>query len=243
MLSQEKISDCEIQIYPGPGAKRDQSGPLVFPGLPSSMVVSIISPSNQIGRQVGELVTKSLGGTLIDCGKLYGSLALACNEAGINCEDLDAMAKFCSRSRLDVWVRQQGDTPEEASFFANYNIYNQVELDSVSEQARKFSHYMAVPKDILGFLVQETRENRRLVVLGRDIPPAVRRSTPFDFFLTAAQDMLDESPTTLYSVPKWMNRFPPVGAREVDSRSSSPAKVCEMILLELHAICLGERKT
>src|SRR5229473_2223604 len=96
--------------------------------LPPEMVVAIDGVSTITRKPVGELVAQALGAVLVDSGRFYRSLTKSCQEAGINLEDFWGVAAYCRKARLDVWVRREGGSVEEALVFVNGDLFDNDEL-------------------------------------------------------------------------------------------------------------------
>src|SRR5204862_7993045 len=90
-----------------------------FPELPAKMVVAI-DGWEQTGKNTsGELVAEHLGAGLVDSGRFYRAMTMACLDSKVNLSDSAAVAAWCKDVALDVRLAREGGGVEEAQVAVN----------------------------------------------------------------------------------------------------------------------------
>src|SRR5690348_4951975 len=72
---------------------RPRDGP-PFPDLGEKMVIAIDGWAQTGKNTVGSLVAEYLGGVLVDSGRFYRALTLACLQAGVDFRNLEAVTAW-----------------------------------------------------------------------------------------------------------------------------------------------------
>ena len=231
---QENAEDNGLPRQQGSQSKLD------LQSLPPGMVVTIDGISSITRRPIGELIAQALGAALADSGRFYRSLTMSCLEAGVDLEDSEAVGNYCSTARLNVWLRREGSSVEEACLFVNGDLFNNDELASVHADIPKVA-FTPQARDQVQRVLRNLEGPKRVVVLGRDIGARVFPGTPFKFFVTAPagatpQLSSQDNEATLdfsYRSANRNNTIQPSGSVLIDGGALSAAQACERILREL----------
>lgn len=162
-----------------------------FPELPAKMIIAIDGWAQSGKNTAGELVAKHLGGVLVDSGRFYRALTMACIQADVNFSERDEVAAWCTRVSLDVRLANEGGTAEEAQVAVNGRWFTKEELKQVGLQT---SLIAAIPevRAMVNTTLRLCECYGRVVMLGRDIAGVVFPDTPYKFFLDATEEVREQ---------------------------------------------------
>jgi cytidylate kinase len=179
-INEDKPGECSLPKRTDP-----------FPELPAKMIIAIDGWAQSGKNTAGELVAKHLGGVLVDSGRFYRAMTMACLQADVDFGNRDKVAAWSKRVALDVRLANEGGMAEEAQVAINGRWFTKDELKQVGLQT---SLMAAIPE--VRALVNTTLRlcdcYGRVVVLGRDISGVVFPDTPYKFFLDATEEIREK---------------------------------------------------
>jgi cytidylate kinase len=149
------------------------------------VIVAIDGPSASGKSTVARMLARHLGLPLVDSGLMYRAITVLANEAGIDPEDVDALADLARRTTAEV-----NTSPEEKAPW-------QVKVDGRDLTADVFDAAIApalvrvsqVP-EVRSELVRQQRRFRDggVVMVGRDIGTVVFPDADLKLFVTASEE-------------------------------------------------------
>lgn len=152
--------------------------------LPKKMLVAIDGRAQSGKNTVGALVAEELDAVLVDSGRFYRALTLACLETGMNLGAQSDVTRFCCSALIEVRFGKESGSVDEAQVAINGRWFTKEELNLVGVEVCEISKLKLVRARInetLRFCADEGR----VVMLGRDIASTVFPATRFAFFLDA----------------------------------------------------------
>ncbi len=142
-------------------------------------VICIDGPTASGKGTLATEVARRLGYHLLDSGALYRATALAAQDAGIDLDDEQALARLAA----ELPVRFQ----EQRIFLAGRDITDPLRLESTGGMASRVSRHPAV-RQALHALQLSFRRLPGLVADGRDMGTVVFPDAPLKVFLTASAE-------------------------------------------------------
>ena len=177
---------------PSPSSHSGAPGTWPDVGKLSQFLVIAIDGWAQTGKNsAGELVAAAIGGVVVDSGRFYRALTSACLAARIDLNDPAALATFCRAATLEYRFARDGGRVEETLVWVNGVLYTKQELNLVGAQTTKVAGVGEV-REKVNQALRDCARFGRVVMLGRDIGSAVFPETPFKFFLSAPEHVLEE---------------------------------------------------
>jgi len=217
-----------------------QNRALPFPDLAAKMLIAIDGWSQSGKNTTGALVAEYLGGVLVDSGRFYRAITLACLNAGVDIFDREAVTAWCKSAIIDTRLTQEGENVEEAQVSVNGQWYSKEALKNLGLQVSAIS---AIPevREIVNARLRACQAFGRVVMLGRDIGAKVFHSTPYKFFLDATEEVREQrhlkSTGSVGAIKRDIYDAHNVLFTEstvmIDTSRLEPAKVSGIILVEV----------
>lgn len=147
-------------------------------------LITVDGPSGAGKGTVCQLVADALGWQLLDSGALYRLVGLAAQHAGINGDDVAALAGIAAE--LDVeFVARPGLEP--LILLAGEDVALDIRRENISAMASKVAAHTPVRAALLA-RQQAFAEAPGLVADGRDMGTVVFPTAPLKIFLTASAE-------------------------------------------------------
>lgn len=181
------IETIQNATLPSPVERRE----LPFPDLGERMVVAIDGWAQTGKNTVGALVAEYLGGVLVDSGRFYRALTLACVQAGVDIRNPEAVTSWLKTTTVDVRLGREGAKVEEAQVAVNGKWFTKEELRDLGLQVSAIAAVPAV-RELVDERLRACEALGRVVMLGRDIGGHVFPRTPYKFFLDATEEVREQ---------------------------------------------------
>lgn len=232
-----KLPALKDQVPESPASPSEN---LPFPDVPAKLVIAIDGWAQTGKNTTGALVAEYLGGVLVDSGRFYRALTLACMEAGLQPFDQPAVAEWCKKAVIDVRLAKEDGAVPEATVAVNGRCFTKAELAHLGLRVSSVSSIPEV-RSIVKACLRDCESLGRVVMLGRDIGGEVFPETPFKFFLNATEEVREQrhfqSTGEMGSVKRDLydasNVMFTEDALMIDTSRITPEKVCGLILVEV----------
>lgn len=156
--------------------------------LPQQMLVAIDGRAQSGKNTVGALVAEEIDAVLVDSGRFYRALTMACIATGVNLDVQTEVTRFCCSALIEVrFCKESGPVPE-AQVAVNGRWFPKEELNLLGVEVCEVSKLELVRARINETL-RFCADDGRVVMLGRDIAAKVFPATQFAFFLDAPKQV------------------------------------------------------
>lgn len=213
---------------------------LPFPDVPATMVVAIDGWAQTGKNTTGALVAEYLGGVLVDSGRFYRAVTLACIEASVDIYNREAVTGWLKTVTVDVRLARESEKVEEAQVAVNGKWFTKEELKDLGLQVSAIAAIPAV-RELVDERLRACESLGRVVMLGRDIGGHVFPRTPYKFFLDATEEVREQrhikSTKKVGAVQRDIYDANNIMFTEdsllIDTSRLEPEKVCGIILVEV----------
>ncbi len=148
------------------------------------LVIAIDGPSGVGKSSLGKALARRLGILYIDSGAVYRAVALGALNAGVELEDVNALAAIASRSD----IRLGGDPDHLRVFLDNREVTREIRQPETSHAASVIATVPEVRKAVV-LKLREMSHGGGVVMDGRDIGTKVFPDAQVKLFLDAAPDV------------------------------------------------------
>lgn len=209
--------------------------------LPTKMLVAIDGRAQSGKNTVGALVAEELDAVLVDSGRFYRALTMACLETGVNLSVAPDVTRFCCSALIEVRFSKESRRVAEAQVAVNGRWFTEVELNQLGVEVCEVSKIELVRARINATL-RFCADEGRVVMLGRDIGSVVFPNTPFSVFLDAPKQIRAQRHLVSHGFPGALERdqrdekFVNISGRTlvINTGESGPSEVFHAIVLGLH---------
>lgn len=149
-----------------------------------SLVVAVDGPAGTGKSSVSRGLAHALGARYLDTGAMYRIVTLAVLRAGIDLDDVDAVAAGAADVQLAVGY----DPSEDRSYLAGEDVSGEIRGDEVTRAVSAVSAVLAVRARLVALQRELAADPGNVVVEGRDIGTVVLPDADVKIFLTASAE-------------------------------------------------------
>ena len=147
------------------------------------VVIAVDGPSGAGKSTISRALSKRLGYLEIDTGAMYRAMAWLAREAGLNCDDQQAVKSFSDRAEVELQLHN-GSTRVLAN---GQDVTSEIRTPEISMLTSKISA-LAPVREAMMSLQRKMGAKGGVVLDGRDIGTVVFPDAEIKFFLSASAE-------------------------------------------------------